>query len=253
MKNNTYGRRKTIVSTVKKSQAMIPAACWRRNDRHVVGARRGAGQDRGRAAPAGSSWPTPGRPSATARRGGAGGPHRGFSRASHRPAAPPRRSEVGRGGGRQVQRRTTTRRCQPSSVSGWTRNTGQRPGGSSRLNAASSARSVGCRRAGDAGGAAPPAPGVPPTRPHETSTDEAKQATAHCSPSSSDTRWSRPRPTSGPPRAQLAGGPPQQLRPVAPVGVSPGRGGGRPRRPPPGRPPPAWRGCWRRARRRSWG
>jgi hypothetical protein len=40
---------------------------------------------------------------------------------------------------------------------------------------------------------------------------------------------------------------------TAPAGLSPGRGGGRPRRPPPGWPPPAWRGCWRRARRRSWG
>jgi hypothetical protein len=32
-----------IVSTVKKSPAMIPAACWRRNDRQLVGALRGAG------------------------------------------------------------------------------------------------------------------------------------------------------------------------------------------------------------------
>jgi hypothetical protein len=36
-------RRSMIVSTVKKSQATIPAACWRRNARQVVGARRGAG------------------------------------------------------------------------------------------------------------------------------------------------------------------------------------------------------------------
>jgi hypothetical protein len=35
--------------------------------------------------------------------------------------------------------------------------------------------------------------------------------------------------------------------------ISPGPGGGRPRRPPPAQPRPAWRGCWRRARRRSWG
>jgi hypothetical protein len=32
-----------IVLTVKKSQARIPAACWRRNDRQLVEARRGAG------------------------------------------------------------------------------------------------------------------------------------------------------------------------------------------------------------------
>jgi hypothetical protein len=31
MKNNTYSRRSQTVSTVKKSQARIPAACWRRN------------------------------------------------------------------------------------------------------------------------------------------------------------------------------------------------------------------------------
>jgi hypothetical protein len=30
---------------MKKSQAMIPAACWRRNDRQLVGARRGAGPE----------------------------------------------------------------------------------------------------------------------------------------------------------------------------------------------------------------
>jgi hypothetical protein len=31
------------VSTVKKSRALIPAVCWRRNARQVVAARRGAG------------------------------------------------------------------------------------------------------------------------------------------------------------------------------------------------------------------
>jgi hypothetical protein len=43
MKNSTYSRRSQIVSTVKKSQATISAACWRRNTRQVVVARRGAG------------------------------------------------------------------------------------------------------------------------------------------------------------------------------------------------------------------
>jgi hypothetical protein len=33
MKNSTYSRRSQIVSTVKKSQARMPAACWRRNAR----------------------------------------------------------------------------------------------------------------------------------------------------------------------------------------------------------------------------
>jgi hypothetical protein len=35
--------------------------------------------------------------------------------------------------------------------------------------------------------------------------------------------------------------------------VNPGPGGGRSRRPRPDRPLPAWPGCWRRARPRSWG
>ena len=43
MKNSTYNRRSHTVSTVKKSQATIPAACWRRNARQVMAARRGAG------------------------------------------------------------------------------------------------------------------------------------------------------------------------------------------------------------------
>jgi hypothetical protein len=41
--NSTYMRWKKTVSTVKKSQARIPAACWRRNDRQLVAVRRGAG------------------------------------------------------------------------------------------------------------------------------------------------------------------------------------------------------------------
>jgi hypothetical protein len=43
MKNSTYTRRRKTVSTVKKSHAMIPAACWRRNDRQFAAPRRGAG------------------------------------------------------------------------------------------------------------------------------------------------------------------------------------------------------------------
>jgi hypothetical protein len=43
MKNSTYSRRSQMVSTVKKSQARIPAACWRRNARQIVVAGRGAG------------------------------------------------------------------------------------------------------------------------------------------------------------------------------------------------------------------
>jgi hypothetical protein len=43
IKNNTYSRRSQMVSTVKKSQARIPAACSRRNARQFVLARHGAG------------------------------------------------------------------------------------------------------------------------------------------------------------------------------------------------------------------
>ena len=43
MKNSTYNRRSQTVSTVKKSQATMPAACWRRNARHVMAFGRGAG------------------------------------------------------------------------------------------------------------------------------------------------------------------------------------------------------------------
>jgi hypothetical protein len=43
MTNSACTRRRKTGSTVKKSQAMIPAACWRRNDRQLLEARRGAG------------------------------------------------------------------------------------------------------------------------------------------------------------------------------------------------------------------
>src|SRR4029453_19296537 len=57
------------------------------------------GQDRGRAAPAGSSWATPERQAATVRRAGAGNPTVGSRGPAARPvAAPPRRWEVGRWG-----------------------------------------------------------------------------------------------------------------------------------------------------------
>jgi hypothetical protein len=45
MKNSTYSRRSQMVSTVNKSQATIPAACWRRNARHDGAVRRGAGSN----------------------------------------------------------------------------------------------------------------------------------------------------------------------------------------------------------------
>ena len=43
MKNSTSSRRSQMVSTVKKSQARMPAACWRRNARQVVVVGRGVG------------------------------------------------------------------------------------------------------------------------------------------------------------------------------------------------------------------
>jgi hypothetical protein len=57
---STSGRSSTwdaTLSTVKKSQARIPAACWRRNACHVVGARRGAGSGPWRRSVAAASWP----------------------------------------------------------------------------------------------------------------------------------------------------------------------------------------------------
>jgi hypothetical protein len=48
MKNSTYSRLSQTVSTVKQVAATIPAACWRRNARQVVAARRGAGSSRWR-------------------------------------------------------------------------------------------------------------------------------------------------------------------------------------------------------------
>jgi hypothetical protein len=41
--NSTYSRRSQMVSTVNKSQARMPAACWRRNGCQVVVVGRGAG------------------------------------------------------------------------------------------------------------------------------------------------------------------------------------------------------------------
>jgi hypothetical protein len=48
MKNSTYSRRSQVLSTVKESQATIPAACWRRNADQALLARRGAGSSRWR-------------------------------------------------------------------------------------------------------------------------------------------------------------------------------------------------------------
>jgi hypothetical protein len=45
MRNSTYSRHRQMVSTVNRSHAMIPAACWRSNACHVVAARRGAGSN----------------------------------------------------------------------------------------------------------------------------------------------------------------------------------------------------------------
>jgi ribosomal protein L44E len=37
MKTSTYSRRSKTVSTVRKSQASVVAACWRRNERQSSG------------------------------------------------------------------------------------------------------------------------------------------------------------------------------------------------------------------------
>jgi len=74
MKNSTYSRGSQTVSTVKKSQAMIPAACWPRNARQVVATCRGAGSSPCRAASCGWWWSRPGRQAVGARLGCAGRP-----------------------------------------------------------------------------------------------------------------------------------------------------------------------------------
>jgi hypothetical protein len=43
MKTSTYSRRSNTVSTVRKSQASVVAACWRRNDRQSSRSRSGRG------------------------------------------------------------------------------------------------------------------------------------------------------------------------------------------------------------------
>src|SRR6266571_4364509 len=43
MKTSTYSRRSKTVSTLRKSQASVVAACWRRNERQSSSPRSGAG------------------------------------------------------------------------------------------------------------------------------------------------------------------------------------------------------------------
>jgi hypothetical protein len=137
-------RCRNAVSTVRKSQASMLAACARRNDRQDEGSRSGAGSR-----PAASSTlrtdaaeaaiPTP-LSSPTIRRY----PQCGFSRASRRISVRSDDSIGGRPGflWGYVQRRATSWRCQRSSVSGLTGKPVQAGRGSERLSAASSARSA---------------------------------------------------------------------------------------------------------------
>jgi hypothetical protein len=75
-KNSTYSRCRNTVSTVRRSQATMPAACPRRNDRHVVEAGRGAGWRPLARATLAMELPETRRPSAAAPRGCAGSPRR---------------------------------------------------------------------------------------------------------------------------------------------------------------------------------
>jgi hypothetical protein len=77
MKNSTYSRRSKMLSTVKKSQATIPAACWCRNARQVLFARRGAGRAGGGAAWCGSRLLRRAHQAVAARLGCAGSPSAG--------------------------------------------------------------------------------------------------------------------------------------------------------------------------------
>ena len=146
MKNNTYRRRSKTVSTVKKSHATIPAAWRRRNPRQVVLAHLGAGS---------SPWRRMVVRIAVAETHAKAQqlaldaliPQRGFSRA-RRTISPWRSASCGR---RPCPRRGKIHdpairwRCQRSSVSGLTKKQDQRDRGSTRLIAASRARSVGSK------------------------------------------------------------------------------------------------------------
>jgi hypothetical protein len=85
MKNSTYSRCRNTVSTVRKSQARMPAACWRRNARQVgdAAARRGAGwRPLGRAGPLAMELAETRQPSRSSSPRMRWSPHRGFSLAS---------------------------------------------------------------------------------------------------------------------------------------------------------------------------
>src|SRR6266511_1999194 len=137
-------RCKKAVSTVRKSQANVVAACWRKNTRHDRRTRSGAGGRRPsistlRTVVGETTTPRP-LSSPTIRRY----PQCGFSLARRRINAPVGGSSGGLPGSvcGYVQRRATSWRCQHSSVSGLTRKLAQVERGSERLNAASSARSA---------------------------------------------------------------------------------------------------------------
>jgi hypothetical protein len=138
-----YKVRSQAVSTMKKSHATIPCACARRNSRHDLPCRRGAG-------------PKPERlridlivvaptrmPSLRSSPWIRIRPHLEFSRASRNTSS----RSAGSSGGRPGKRRryvhflATSSRCQRNSVCGETRNTDQRSRGSSLLTAASNTRS----------------------------------------------------------------------------------------------------------------
>ena len=145
MKKRMWIRFSQSVSTVRKSQAMVTAACWRRNWRQLSRSRCGAG---GRPAAARiarsevaeTAMPRP-RNSPTIR----WYPQVGFSRASRSTSSRVCCASGGRPGRvcRYLQRRATSRACQRSSVRGLTLKTVQALRGSERLSAASRTRSTG--------------------------------------------------------------------------------------------------------------
>jgi hypothetical protein len=148
MKTSTYSRRSQTVSTVKKSQARVLAACWRRKARQLGRSRCGAGGTPARASTLRTSVAdtlTPRlRSSPTMRKY----PQLLFSRASRRISSRTYRATGGRPGRRcgYVQRQATSRRCQRNSVSGLTMKRARERRGSTRLSAASRKRSWGSKR-----------------------------------------------------------------------------------------------------------
>jgi len=145
MKKSTYSRVRPIVSTVRKSHAIVPTACPRRNSVQLGPSRRGAGPSRRvrkmeRTEVAETVTPSL-RHSPTIRTY----PQRGFSLASRTTSSTTssgRQRRSRRPARGYVQRRRTSSRCQRSSVDGVTRKIPQRSRGRTVARVARTSRSA---------------------------------------------------------------------------------------------------------------